>query len=475
MARADEASSLVPSVPTDNASIWAIEEIYDTLLVPSADGLKVEPSLATSWNQSADGLSWTFALRDGVTFSNGQPLTSADVKFSIDQNRKEEAPFYFLDAVITDIQTPDAKTVVLKTKVPWAPLPSTMALYANSIVPNNYGGKTVEAFGQAPVGTGAFTFDHWTKGTELKIVKNASYWDKGKPMLDSVNFTVVADSNTRSTQLAGSQIQINEYPPYSTIKALKAQPRLKVDAFPSSEVDYLGMNTSRKPFDDVNVRRAIAQAVDKEAIRSAVLFGNGDVATTFLSPTTWGHDSAAKALPFDVAAAKATLAKSAYPNGFKATMVTSAGNQNSTAQAQLIQANLAKIGISLTLQTLDPSALRDAKKAGNYDMSLGLYTTDVIDPDEIARFAGTFNGGAKLVYTFFDNAELQKLADSASSNQDQATRKKAYDQMQEIILDQAPFIPLYYAPSVYSYSTSVRGFQPGATGNYFLKNVSLAK
>jgi peptide/nickel transport system substrate-binding protein len=152
MARPDEASSLVPSVPTDNASIWVIEEIYDTLLVPSADGLKVEPSLATPWKQLAEGLSWTFTLRDGVTFSNGQPLTSADVKFSIDQNRKEEAQAYFLDSVITDIQTPDAKTVVLKTKVPWAPLPSTMAFYANSIVPANYAGKTLEAFGQAPIG-----------------------------------------------------------------------------------------------------------------------------------------------------------------------------------------------------------------------------------------------------------------------------------------------------------------------------------
>ncbi|HEY0475646.1 MAG TPA: ABC transporter substrate-binding protein, partial [Kribbella sp.] len=322
MARADEPSSLVPSVPTDNASIWCMEEIYDTLLVPSQDGLKVEPSLATSWKQSADRLSWTFTLRDGVTFSNGQPLTSADVKFSIDQNRKQDAPFYFLDAVISDIQTPDAKTVVLKTKVPWAPLPSTMALYANSIVPANYGGKSAAAFGQAPIGSGPFAFDHWTKGSELKLVKNAKYWDTGKPKLDSVTFTVVADSNTRSTQLAGGQIQINEFPPYSTIKAVKAQPRLKVDTFSSSEVDYLGMNTSRKPFDDVNVRRAIAQAVDKNAIRSAVLFGNGDIATTFLSPATWGHNSTDKGLSFDLTAAKATLAKSAYPNGFKATLVT---------------------------------------------------------------------------------------------------------------------------------------------------------
>ena len=474
MARADEPSSLIPSIPTDNASIWTMEEIYDTLLVPSEDGLKLEPSLATKWEQSADKLSWTFTLRDGATFSDGKPVTSADVKFSIDQNLKEDAPFYFLDAVISDIKTPDAKTIVFSTKVPWSPLPSTMALFANSIVPNNYGGKTAEEFGAAPIGSGPFAFDHWTKGSELKLVKNTKYWDAGMPKLDSVTFTVVADSNTRSTQLAGGQSQINEYPPYSTITGLKAQPQLKVDAFPSSEVDYLGMNTSKKPFDDPMVRQAIAQAINKDAIKTAVLFGNGDVASTFLSPATWGHSTQAGPT-FDVATAKATLAKSAYPTGFKTTFTTAAGNQNSNSIAQLIQSDLAKIGITVTLKTLDPSALRDAKKAGNYEMATGLYTTDVIDPDEIARFAGTNAGGSELLYTFFKSDELTKLADAASSDENQATRKKSYEAMQKIILEQAPYVPLYYAPSMYSYSTKVQGFHPGATGNYFLKNVSLSK
>jgi peptide/nickel transport system substrate-binding protein len=475
MARADEATSMLPWVPTDNASIWIIEEIYSTLLVPSADGLKVQPSLASKYVQSKDGLSWTFTLRDGVTFSNGTPVTSADVKFSIDQNRKKDAPFYFLNEVITGIKTPDAKTVVFTTKVPWAPLPSIMALYANSIVPNNYGGKTAEAFNEAPIGSGPFTFDHWTKGSELKLLKNAKYWDTGKPKLDSVTFTVVADSNTRATQLAGSQIQINEYPPYSTVKALKAQSSVKVDAFQSSEVDYFGFNTSRKPFDDPKVRRAIAQAIDKDAIKSAVLFGNGETASTFFSPAQWSHDATAKALPFNLDAAKATLATSSVPTGFKTTMTISAGNQNQSSIAQLIQANLAKIGITVTLQTLDPSAVRDAKNAANYDMGLGLYTTDVIDPDEIARFAGTFDGGPKLLYTQYNDPTASKLADQAASNQDQATRKTIYDKMQKIILDAAPYVPLYYAPSVYSYSNKVQGFKPGATGNYFLENVSLVK
>src|SRR5690606_34227239 len=112
--------SLLPSVPTDNTAIWVIEEIYDTLAIPSQDGKTVKPSLATSWEQSKDKLSWTFHLREGVKFTNGDPVTSADVKFSIEQNQKESAPFAFIDNIITKIETPDDNTVVFHTKEPWA-------------------------------------------------------------------------------------------------------------------------------------------------------------------------------------------------------------------------------------------------------------------------------------------------------------------------------------------------------------------
>lgn len=142
--------------------------------------------------------------------------------------------------------------------------------------------------------------------------------------------------------------------------------------------------------------------------------------------------------------------------------------------AQLVQSDLAKIGIKVSIQTLDPSAVSAAKKAGNYDMTFGLYTTDISDPDEIARFAGTKSGGSNMVYTGFTSPELESLANKASSTDDEATRKAAYFQMQKLVTEQAPFVPLYYSPSMYSYSSKVTGFHPGATGNYFLENVKLS-
>lgn len=475
VARADEATSLLPSVPQDNASIWIIEEIYDTLVVPSQDGKSVTPSLATSWRESADKLSWTFNLHKDAKFTNGQPLTSADVKFSIEQNQKPDAPFSFIDTIITKMDTPSPNTIVFHTKTPWAPLPADMALYANSIVPKNYAGKSAADFAQSPIGSGSFKFASWSKGSSLKIDKNPQYWRKDLPYLDSVTFTVVPDSNTRSTQLASGQIQINEYPAKSSIKSLQKQPNVTVSTFDSSQVDYLGMNTRRGPLADVNVRKAIDQAIDKNAILQAVYYGFGKVASPFLSPTTWAYNSSLRSTPHDVTMAKATMAKSKYASGFSTTITIPSGDQNDASEAQLVQSDLAKIGIKVTIKTLDPAALVTAKDGGNYDMTFGLYTTDIVDPDEIARFAGTYTGGVETLYTGFKNAEMDKLALTGSSAPDQVTRKTAYDKMQQIIADNVPYIPLFYVPGVYSYSKKVHDFHPGATGNYFLENVWLSK
>ena len=211
--RGDIETSLVPSIPPDNASIWVLEEIFDTLLFPAQDGKSLLPGLATKWTQSKDGLSWTFNLRHGVKFSNGKAMSSKDVKFSIEENTKG-SNWGFLNANISKITTPDANTVVISTKTPYSPLPSAIATFANAVIPYNYGGVSKDAFGKNPIGTGPFKLSKWTLGQSIKLVRNPYYWEAGKPYLNSVTFNLVTDSNTRANQLAGNQAQINEFPPF---------------------------------------------------------------------------------------------------------------------------------------------------------------------------------------------------------------------------------------------------------------------
>ncbi|MDQ1608999.1 MAG: peptide/nickel transport system substrate-binding protein [Microbacteriaceae bacterium] len=475
MARAAEPTSLLPWTPTDNASIWTLEEIYDTLLVPTQDGKSVKSSLATTYKESADKLSWTFDLRHGVKFSNGQELTSADVKFSLDQSRQPNTPFYFIDKIISSIDTPDKYTVVIHTSSPWSPLPADMALYANSIVPNNYAGMSASAFAEKPIGTGPFKLSSWVKGQSLKLVKNSSYWQQKKPYLNSVTFTVVPDSNTRATQIQSNQAQINEFPAYSSISALQSSSTEQVGLFPSSRVDYFVMNNKQTPFDDPNVRLAVAQAVDRKSLIKAVLFGHGTVPHGYMSPALWAYDSSINPPTFNLSAAKATLAKSSHPNGFSTKLLVYSGDVEQEAAAQLIQGSLAKIGIKVTLQTLDPSAAYQAEQTGNYEMGFSYETTDIIDPDEIIRFAGLNTGGSNAMFTSYQNPQLEALADKADTLSSQGDRYKVYSQIQQAINAANPYVLLYYSPSVYSYSNNVHDFHPYPTGNYNLVDTWMSK
>jgi peptide/nickel transport system substrate-binding protein len=473
MARADEVQSLVPWVPTDNASIWTLEEIYDTLLVPKPDGHGVEASVATSWSQSADKLSWTFHLRHGVKFSNGQPLTSADVKFSLEQASKPNTPFYFIDQVMKSFATPDPYTVVITTRQPWSPLPADVALFANSIVPDNYGGETAAQFAQHPIGSGPFMLSSWIKGQSIKLVKNPHYWQPGKPYLNSVTFTVVADANTRATQIQSGQAQIDEFPAYSSISALNAG-NTKVGIFDSSRVDYFVMNTRKEPFTDPQVRLAVNQAIDRAALVKTVQFGYGTPAKGYMSPVLWAYDPSIAPPAYDLSAAKADLAKSKYPNGFSTTITVAAGNDNQQSAAQLIQASLAQIGIKATIATLDPSALSTAQENGNFSMSFAYQTTDIVDPDEIIRFAGLYDGGSNTMYSGYNDTELEAMANKADTLSDQPARQQIYDQIQETVNHANPYAALYYSPSVYAHGDGVQDFHPYPTGNYNLVDTWLS-
>jgi len=366
-------------------------------------------------------------------------------------------------------------TVTVTTKTAYSPLPAVMAIFANSIVPYNYGGMTKDQFGKHPIGTGPFKLETWTKGQLIKLVRNPFYWEAGKPYLNSVTFKLLPEPNTRANQVQGGQAQINEFPAYSSVKTLKNVKGVKVTAFDSSAVNYLIFNNTKAPFTDVHVRKALAYLTDKKAIVSAVTFGIGTVAGAYMSPTSWSHNAAIKGLPYDVAKAKAELALSSVPTGFTANINVASGSGDENSKAQILQSEAAKIGITLKINQLDPSAWTAARDAKSYDIMYGYCTTDIIDPDEIIRFAGTIDGGGSSLWSYYDNQASAKLANDAVLVTGQAKRKAIYDKIQAQWDADQPMVALYYAPNLYSYSTKVQNFHPFVTGNYNLRNVWLTK
>src|ERR1700761_7222389 len=231
IARTADSQSMNNTTVFDNESIWVFEQIFEPLYTVSDNGKSVIPWLATGYTVSKDKKTYTFTLRQGVKFSNGQPMTSKDVKFSIDQARAAAQGWGYIDTAIKSVTDPTPSTVVINLKFPWAPLLSDLSLFANDIVPYNYGGESETAFYQAPVGTGPFKWDYWHKGQALKLVKNTHYWQPGLPHLDSVTWNDVPSDNTRLLQLKAGQAQVDQTPAWSTVTSLKSTPNVDMDLF----------------------------------------------------------------------------------------------------------------------------------------------------------------------------------------------------------------------------------------------------
>ena len=474
-ANPQDAQSMDESTIFDNNSIWILEQIFQPLYTVSKDGKSVVPWLATGYKMSSDGLSYTFTLRKGVKFSTGQPMTSKDVQFSLEQTMKASAGWGYIDAAIKSVDAPSPDTVVVNLKYKWAPLLADLSLFANGIVPDNYGGKTAAQFYTAPVGTGPFKWDYWHKGSALKLVKNTNYWEKGLPYLNSVTWTDVPSDNTRELQVKGGQAQIDQFPSWSTVASLKSTPGVDMNLFNSTETNYVAFNENVKPFQDVHVRRAISLAINRSALVQAVLFGNGKPANSLFPPQVPYYDPNTPGLQYNQAAAKAEMAKSSVPHGFTTTMLLPSGNSDYATIATIMQSELKPLGITVKVQTLDPNTANTNFQNEKYDMSLSLWTMDIPDPDELATFGLDPKSGAKSFFTSYDNPTVVKDVHAAEQNTVPATRQSLYNVVQTDAAQDAFMAFLYYSPYPYVTSTNVHGFFVTPLGNYHMENVWLSK
>jgi peptide/nickel transport system substrate-binding protein len=474
-AAVQDAQSMNNTTVFDNNSIWIFEQIYQPLYTVTNNGKGVMPWLATGYTVSANKTTYTFTLRPGVKFSNGKLMTSADVKFSIDQNRKATQGWAYLDTAIASVDDPSPETVVIHLKFPWAPLLADLSIFANDIIPNNYDGQTEAQFYTHPIGTGPFMWDYWHKGSALKLVRNPYYWQKGKPYLNSVTWTDVPSDNTRELQLKGGQAQIDQTPAWSTVASLKSTPGVDMDLFNSTQTNYLAFNETVKPFQDVHVRRAISLAINRAALVKAVLFGNGKPANSLFPPQVPYYQATTPGLQYNLAQAKQEMAKSSVPHGFTTTMLIPSGNSDYLTISTIVQSELKPLGIKVNIQQLDPNTANTNFQSLKYDMSLTLWTMDIPDPDELATFAVDPKSGARSFFTDYDNPTVVKDTHAAELTTVPAKRQALYNVVQADAAADAFMAYLYYSPYPYATTSNVHGFYVTPLGNMHMENVWLSK
>jgi peptide/nickel transport system substrate-binding protein len=417
-------------------------------------------SLAESWTTSPDGLTWTFNLRQGVQFNNGEPLTANDVKFSFDRLRDEAVgaatvPLY---ANIADITTPDEKTVVFTLTKPNADFLLDIGDYHALMIWSG-----IKDFNTEFIGTGPFMIDSYLPEDRMVFKRNPNYWMKDAegnqlPYLDGMEFIFISESSARVEALLGGQVNYLLYLPGEYVKTLEADPNVVVYQKPSNLAYVIRMRSDRKPFDDNRVRQAFKAATDRAAILAAAGEGLGVTAPDTPFGPGYGDFFLGESAPErDIEKAKALLTEAGYPNGLTITLTT---QQSSPvpAIATILKEQLAEAGITVEIQLMPPDVYYGAD---NTWMEADFAITDWGSrayPQPYLDLAYTCN--AKWNESHWCDAELDELAKQAATELDRAKRAELYHQIQRIFIERGPIIIPYFANGLWAASADLKGLVP---------------
>lgn len=455
---------------TEN-NAFAIDKVFEPLVMFDADG-NIYDYLAESHEISEDGTVYTFKLRDGLKFNDGTDVTSEDVKFSIERHLEIGGPLP-IEADIKSIETPDDKTVVITLGTAYTPFISELANFSNGIIPKDLEGKSEEEFFKAPVGTGPFVVDEWDPSGDLSFVKNEYYWQDGAPTVDKLIYKVVEDDNQSINQLKTGEVDAVEDLSFAAAEEVANGDGTKVITQNSWNVDEVFFNTLDEHFADVHVRRALAMAIDREALNASQTHGFGVTANSVLPAAIRYHDfDAVKALEFNVDAAKEELKKSAFSDGFDTTISISSGSNIRLQEAQIIQAAGKSIGINIEIDQKEIAAFREAFKGFNFSIMINSATADYPDANSIFAFQVDPDGFSKCYWTSYVNDEAIELLHEGQTVADGDERQEVYTKLQQLLADEVPYIPLYYPENVVGVRDNVEGLEILPNGSAVFNKVT---
>ncbi|TDP90861.1 peptide/nickel transport system substrate-binding protein [Leucobacter luti] len=450
---------------------FAIDKIFEPLVSFDADG-KIIPWLAEYTVDDA-GTSYVFTLREGLQFSDGTDVTPADVVFSLKRHQEVEGPLP-LTAPISDIAETGEREVTITLTEAYTPFISELASFSNGIFPADFGGLNEQEFFQQPIGTGPFVVTEWDPNGDMTFVKNEHYWQEGKPYLDGLVYRVIADDAQLRQQLAAGQIDAIDTVPAANAAEVSAAASTELSQTPGWSTEQVFFNTQREQFGDEHVRRAIAHAIDREGITAATTFDTAEVANALLPPTiTDSANDTVTPLEFDLDAAKAELAKSAFPDGFETTLLIASGNAQRAQIAQIVQESLGKIGIDVTIEQLDIAVFRERFFAYDFDFMLNSGQSDAPDPNGFITFQADPAGFSKSYWTHYEDDRVTELMHEGRTTPEGEERTKIYAEIQQILADQVPYVPLFFPSNLKATTSDVHGFTVLPNGSVLFQDTWL--
>jgi peptide/nickel transport system substrate-binding protein len=481
-ARQAETQSLDPlSARNGNGDIFADNLIYNGLTRSDpTGGTDIKPALAESWDISNGGKTYTFHLRQGVKFSNGDPLTAEDVKWSLDRFFNPKTNELMSSVAVGDGKTTvvDDSTVRVVLKQPVAAFLYNISIFPAFILPKDLVTKEGSAFYKHPVGTGPFTVKEFVRGSHITFAKNPNYWESGKPYLNTVRYNFAAEANSRIVALKGNTAQVIDGVPFSQITSLQGDKKVAVQSAKVPLFLGLWLNHDRKPLADLNVRKAMQMALDRNLMNKSIFRGLGTIPNSVLMPLRYDAPaSVVKPYAYDVAAAKAAMKKSAFPDGFSTTLQYPAGYDYYKQLGLLIQQELGQIGIKIQLKEVDGATATANWSAQKYDLTFPFasFTSDIVVPDEYSDFLANPDNGLKGFFTDWKDASIQKMVKDFAKTTDENARAEAWPKIQQALMDATPVINVMSLPFVNAHTATTCGTAIDALGSDHLEDTWFAK
>jgi peptide/nickel transport system substrate-binding protein len=469
-------TNLDPRIGVDAYSERIDNLIFDDLL-SRGDNLDVAPGLAERW-EIPDPLTYVFHLHHPVTFHDGRPLTSRDVKWTFDSLLQSKvrsiktAAYRFVD----HIDAPDDYTVVFHLKEPDTPLLWNISDGAIGIVPYGAGNEV----STHPIGSGPFKFVSAETDKEVIIERNDGYWGE-KAKLPRVRFAVVPDATTEALEMrkGSADVIINARFSPDTVLTLQREPFLTVKSGPGTRLAYLAFNLRDPILKDVRVRQAIAYALDRKPMIDYLWRGEAQPARSVLPPQSWAYNGNVPSYDHDPGKAEQLLDAAGYPaiNGvrFHLTMKTST-DENTRLMVAVMQQQLREVGIALDIRSFEFATFFADVIHGAFQLYGLRWIGGNEDPDifELAFHSSRFppNGANRGYYS---NPKVDALIDQARRETDRNVRKSTYSELQLILADELPYINLWYFDNVLIHNKRVRNLQLNSAGNFdFLRTAELA-
>jgi dipeptide transport system substrate-binding protein len=494
--------SFYPGSASSGTTFAATEQIYDNLLQFENGGTKIVPGLAEKWQISKDGMEYTFYLRKGVKWQSNKNFTAKrefnadDAIFMLERQWKVEHPYYkvtdakhpyFKEIGLTEtlykVEKIDDYTILIKLNRPEAPFLSNLAMAFTGIQSKEYADAmlksgTPEKIDTEPLGTGPFQLVQYQRNSLIRYKTFPAHW-AGKAKIDDLIFSITPDASVRWLKLQKGECHIATYPSPADLPAMRVDPKIQVIEAAGLNVGFMAYNMTSPLYKDVRVRRAINMAIDKKNILNLIYQGTAIAAAGPLPPTLWGYNAALKDDEFNPTEAKKLLASAGYPNGFTTDLwampIARPYNPNAKRMAELMQADLAKIGIKVEIKSYEWNEYIKGIKNGEHQMALIGWTSDSGDPDNFLHTllscestkASGFNV-AKFCYLPFDDAVIE-----AKYLNEQKDREKMYEKAQTIFKQQAPWFTIAHAKQIVPIRKEVMNYQPSPLGRRIFKNVDI--